>query len=118
MLADRRELLTRRRVQTVGRLQALMAELLPGQANATSPPLSSAEEARSDSVAAGATTVEDGLPRVIHSLVGWSTASRSAGGEVHLPPSVAGGPRVAYQGEATRRPDLRPEVQVKSTAGR
>src|SRR5690606_13731826 len=32
MLVDRREALTRRRVQTVGRLQALLAELLPGQA--------------------------------------------------------------------------------------
>ena len=32
MLTDRREALTRRRVQTVGRLQALLAELLPGQA--------------------------------------------------------------------------------------
>ena len=32
MLADRREALTRRRIQTVGRLQALLAELLPGQA--------------------------------------------------------------------------------------
>ncbi len=30
MLADRREALTRRRVQTVDRLQALLAELLPG----------------------------------------------------------------------------------------
>ncbi len=32
MLADRREALTRHRVQTVDRLQALLAELLPGQA--------------------------------------------------------------------------------------
>jgi transposase len=32
ILADRREALTRRRVQTVNRLQALLAELLPGQA--------------------------------------------------------------------------------------
>jgi len=32
MLTDRREALTRRRIQTVGRLQALLAELLPGQA--------------------------------------------------------------------------------------
>jgi transposase len=32
MLVDRREALTRRRVQTVCRLQALLAELLPGQA--------------------------------------------------------------------------------------
>ena len=32
MLADRREALTRRRVQTVCRLQALLAELLPGHA--------------------------------------------------------------------------------------
>jgi len=32
MLVDRREALTRRRVQTVDRLQALLAELLPGQA--------------------------------------------------------------------------------------
>ena len=32
ILADRREALTRRRVQTVDRLQALLAELLPGQA--------------------------------------------------------------------------------------
>ena len=31
MLTDRREALTRRRVQTVNRLQALLAELLPGQ---------------------------------------------------------------------------------------
>lgn len=31
MLVDRREALTRRRVQTVCRLQALLAELLPGQ---------------------------------------------------------------------------------------
>ncbi len=31
MLADRREALTRRRVQSVNRLQALLAELLPGQ---------------------------------------------------------------------------------------
>jgi len=31
MLTDRRETLTRRRVQTVNRLQALLAELLPGQ---------------------------------------------------------------------------------------
>ena len=32
MLVDRREALTRRRIQTVDRLQALLAELLPGQA--------------------------------------------------------------------------------------
>jgi transposase len=32
MLTDRRETLTRRRVQTVNRLQALLAELLPGRA--------------------------------------------------------------------------------------
>ena len=32
MLTDRREALTRRRVQTVNRLQALLGELLPGQA--------------------------------------------------------------------------------------
>ncbi len=32
MLTDRREALTRRRVQTVDRLHALLAELLPGQA--------------------------------------------------------------------------------------
>ncbi len=32
MLTDRREALTRRRVQTVNRVQALLAELLPGQA--------------------------------------------------------------------------------------
>jgi len=32
MLTDRREALTRRRIQTVNRLQALLAELLPGQA--------------------------------------------------------------------------------------
>ena len=32
MLTDRREALTRRRVQTVDRLQALLTELLPGQA--------------------------------------------------------------------------------------
>jgi transposase len=32
MLSDRREALSRRRVQTVDRLQALLAELLPGQA--------------------------------------------------------------------------------------
>ncbi|WP_197684364.1 IS110 family transposase [Aeromicrobium choanae] len=32
MLTDRRETLTRRRIQTVDRLQALLAELLPGQA--------------------------------------------------------------------------------------
>lgn len=32
MLTDRREALTRRRVLTVNRLQALLAELLPGQA--------------------------------------------------------------------------------------
>jgi hypothetical protein len=32
MLADRREALARRRIQTVDRLQALLAELLPGQA--------------------------------------------------------------------------------------
>src|SRR6188472_1796730 len=34
ILTDRREALTRRRVQTVDRLQALLAELLPGQAKA------------------------------------------------------------------------------------
>lgn len=32
MLTDRREALTRRRVQTVNRLQAVLAELTPGQA--------------------------------------------------------------------------------------
>ena len=32
MLTDRREALTRRRVAVVNRLQALLAELLPGQA--------------------------------------------------------------------------------------
>ena len=31
-LCDRRETLTRRRVQTVSRLQAILAELLPGKA--------------------------------------------------------------------------------------
>jgi transposase len=39
MLADRREALTRRRVQTVDRLQALLAELLPGQAKKDITPL-------------------------------------------------------------------------------
>jgi transposase len=39
MLTDRREALTRRRVQTVDRLQALLAELLPGRPNATSRPV-------------------------------------------------------------------------------
>jgi transposase len=38
MLADRREALTRRRVQTVDRLQALLAELLPGRPRRTSLP--------------------------------------------------------------------------------
>jgi transposase len=39
MLADRREALTRRRIQTVDRLQALLAELLPGQAKKDITPL-------------------------------------------------------------------------------
>jgi len=39
MLADRREALTRRRVQTVNRLQALLAELLPGKAKKDLTPL-------------------------------------------------------------------------------
>jgi transposase len=39
VLADRREALTRRRVQTVDRLQALLAELLPGQAKKDITPL-------------------------------------------------------------------------------
>jgi transposase len=39
LLADRREALTRRRVQTVDRLQALLAELLPGQAKKDLTPL-------------------------------------------------------------------------------
>jgi len=39
MLTDRRETLTRRRVQTVNRLQALLAELLPGQAKKDITPL-------------------------------------------------------------------------------
>jgi transposase len=39
LLADRREALTRRRVQTVDRLQALLAELLPGQAKKDITPL-------------------------------------------------------------------------------
>jgi transposase len=39
MLADRREALTRRRVQTIDRLQALLAELLPGQAKKDITPL-------------------------------------------------------------------------------
>ena len=39
MLAARREALTRRRVQTVDRLQALLAELLPGQAKKDITPL-------------------------------------------------------------------------------
>ena len=39
MLADRREALTRRRVQTVDRLQALLAELLPGHAKKDITPL-------------------------------------------------------------------------------
>jgi len=39
ILADRREALTRRRVQTVDRLQALLAELLPGQAKKDISPL-------------------------------------------------------------------------------
>ncbi len=39
MLCDRREALTRRRVQTVNRLQALLAELLPGQAKKDITPL-------------------------------------------------------------------------------
>ena len=38
MLVERREALTRRRVQTVGRLQALLAELLPDRRRRTSPP--------------------------------------------------------------------------------
>jgi len=39
MLTDRREALSRRRVQTVNRLQALLAELLPGQAKKDITPL-------------------------------------------------------------------------------
>ena len=39
LLADRREALTRRRVQTVDRLQALLAELIPGQAKKDITPL-------------------------------------------------------------------------------
>ena len=39
ILADRREALTRRRVQTVDRLRALLAELLPGQAKKDITPL-------------------------------------------------------------------------------
>ena len=39
MLSDRREALTRRRVQTVNRLQALLAELLPGQGKKDITPL-------------------------------------------------------------------------------
>jgi transposase len=39
MLTDRREALTRRRVQTVNRLQALLAELLPGRAKKDITPL-------------------------------------------------------------------------------
>jgi transposase len=39
ILTDRREALTRRRVQTVNRLQALLAELLPGQAKKDITPL-------------------------------------------------------------------------------
>jgi transposase len=39
MLTDRREALTRRRVQTVCRLQALLAELLPGRAKRDITPL-------------------------------------------------------------------------------
>jgi transposase len=39
LLTDRREALTRRRVQTVNRLQALLAELLPGQAKKDITPL-------------------------------------------------------------------------------
>ena len=39
MLTDRREALTRRRVQTVNRLQALLAELTPGQAKKDITPL-------------------------------------------------------------------------------
>jgi transposase len=39
MLTDRRAALTRRRVQTVNRLQALLAELLPGQAKKDITPL-------------------------------------------------------------------------------
>ena len=39
LLADRREALTRRRVQIVDRLQALLAELLPGQAKKDITPL-------------------------------------------------------------------------------
>src|SRR4051794_10671487 len=39
LLADRREALTRRRVQTVDRLQALLAELLPGEAKKDITPL-------------------------------------------------------------------------------
>jgi len=39
MLTDRREALTRRRVQTVNRLQALLAELTPGQAKRDITPL-------------------------------------------------------------------------------
>src|SRR3954468_16511187 len=38
MRVDRRDALSRRRVQTVDRLQALLAELLPGQQRRTSPP--------------------------------------------------------------------------------
>jgi transposase len=39
MLTDRREALTRRRIQTVNRLQALLAELTPGQAKKDITPL-------------------------------------------------------------------------------
>ena len=43
ILADRREALTRRRVQTVGRLQALLAELLPGSTHRSPPHITGCE---------------------------------------------------------------------------
>ena len=46
MLTDRREALTRRRVQSVNRLQALLAELLPGQAKEGHQPVAGQGAAR------------------------------------------------------------------------
>jgi transposase len=43
ILAERREALTRRRVQTVGRLQALLAELLPGRTQRSAPHITGCE---------------------------------------------------------------------------
>jgi transposase len=74
MLTDRREALTRRRVQTVNRLQALLAELLPGQAKKDITPLQA--KGMLASVLPATSQARPGAASQPRSWLSWSRSTR------------------------------------------